>query len=75
MRDERFEMRVPRELLARVDEWRQEQTVPPTRAAAMRYLIEQGLKNEILVDQASAQAAPAREVATNNANEAPSAAR
>lgn len=43
MNDERFDFRIPRELLARVDDWRQRQTVPPTRAAAMRFLIEQGL--------------------------------
>jgi hypothetical protein len=43
MRENRFEMLIAPELLARVDEWRQRQTVPPTRAAAMRYLIERGL--------------------------------
>jgi hypothetical protein len=43
MRDERFEMRISAELLARVDEWRQRQTVPPTRAAAVRWMIERCL--------------------------------
>lgn len=36
-------MIVPPELLARVDAWRNQQTVPPTRAAAMRHLIERSL--------------------------------
>jgi uncharacterized protein DUF1778 len=43
MRENRFEMLIPPELLTRVEEWRQGQTVPPTRAAAMRFLIERGL--------------------------------
>lgn len=43
MKDERFEMRVSAELLARVDEWRQGQPALPTRAAAIRALIETAL--------------------------------
>lgn len=36
-------MLIPDELMSRVDEWRQQQTVPPTRAAAIRHLIESAL--------------------------------
>jgi hypothetical protein len=43
MQDERFDMRISAERLARVDEWRLRQPATPTRAAAIRYLIELGL--------------------------------
>lgn len=46
MRNGRFELLIPDELMARVDEWRQQQTVPPTRAAAIRHLIESGLGDD-----------------------------
>jgi hypothetical protein len=61
MNDPRFEMRIPAELLARVDEWRQRQTVPPTRAAAMRHLIECGLGRLGTWDGASTVYLPAEE--------------
>ena len=44
MKGERFEMRVPAELLARLDEWRKLQPAPPTRAAAIRRFLEIGLE-------------------------------
>jgi len=40
---ERFEMRLDEETLGRVDRWRSEQADVPSRAEAMRRLIEQGL--------------------------------
>lgn len=40
METERFEMRAPRDWLAAIDEWRREQPVIPSRAAAIRYLVE-----------------------------------
>lgn len=42
-RSERFEMRVDEELLVRVDAWRSRQADVPSRAEAMRRLIELGL--------------------------------
>lgn len=44
MKSERFEMRVSEELLDRVDEWRRQQADLPSRAEAMRRLIEESLK-------------------------------
>jgi uncharacterized protein len=41
--DERFEMRVDKELLARVDAWRAEEEDLPSRAQAMRRLVEVAL--------------------------------
>lgn len=40
---ERFEMKIAPEMLARVDRWRGQQPVPPSRAEAIRRLIEQAL--------------------------------
>lgn len=40
---ERFEMRLGEDVLARVDEWRAEQVDMPSRAEAMRRLVESGL--------------------------------
>ncbi|MDH3209221.1 MAG: YfbU family protein [Burkholderiaceae bacterium] len=42
-KNERFEMRVDEELLGRVDRWRGEQDDVPSRAEAMRRLVELGL--------------------------------
>ncbi len=42
-KSERFEMRMDEETLARVDGWRREQEDVPSRAEAMRRLIERGL--------------------------------
>lgn len=41
--NERFEMRLGEDILARVDDWRSEQADVPSRAEAMRRLIESGL--------------------------------
>ncbi len=41
---ERFEMRMDPETLARVDEWRRKQPDLPSRAEAMRRLVDLGLK-------------------------------
>jgi len=49
MKGERFEIRFPQELLERIDRWRDRQTISPTRAAAIRYLIESRL-NELRTD-------------------------
>ena len=43
MKTERFEMRLEPETLERVDKWRAEQTDLPSRAEAMRRLIDVGL--------------------------------
>ena len=40
---ERFEMRVPSDWLAKVDEWRRQQDDLPSRAEAIRRLVESGL--------------------------------
>lgn len=45
-KSERFEMRLDEEILGRVDEWRSEQSDLPSRAEAMRRLIEQGLARQ-----------------------------
>ena len=37
---------MPRDLRDRIDAWRNSQAVPPSRAAAIRYLIERGLERE-----------------------------
>lgn len=44
-KDERFEMRVDEDLLARIDEWRAKQDRLPSRAEAMRRLAEIGLSH------------------------------
>jgi uncharacterized protein len=44
MLSERFEMRLSVELLRRIDEWRRAQSDLPSRAEAIRRLIELGLK-------------------------------
>jgi hypothetical protein len=41
---ERFEMRVPSSLLKMIDDWRRKQENLPSRAAAIRRLVELGLK-------------------------------
>jgi hypothetical protein len=41
---ERFEMRVPASFLKMVDEWRRKQPELPSRAEAIRRLVELGLK-------------------------------
>lgn len=45
-KSERFEMRLDEEILGRVDEWRSKQGDVPSRAEAMRRLIEQGLARQ-----------------------------
>jgi hypothetical protein len=45
MATERFEMRYPPDLLKKIDEWCEQQPAPPSRAAAIRYLIELGLEH------------------------------
>jgi hypothetical protein len=40
---ERFEMRAPKVWLAAIDEWRRAQSSIPSRAAAIRHLVELGL--------------------------------
>lgn len=40
---ERFEMRVPQDLLRRIDDWRKRQVIVPSRAAAVRYLLDSRL--------------------------------
>lgn len=44
-KNERFEMRVDEAILARVDQWRSHQSGVPSRAEAMRRLVELGLEN------------------------------
>jgi hypothetical protein len=41
---ERFEMRVPASFLKMIDDWRRKQDDLPSRAAAIRRVIELGLK-------------------------------
>jgi hypothetical protein len=41
---ERFEMRVPSSFLKMIDDWRRKQEDLPSRAAAIRRLVELGLK-------------------------------
>lgn len=41
----RFEMVIPPGWMERVDRWRAEQLLPPTRAAAIRHLVEKGLES------------------------------
>lgn len=43
MEMKRLEIQLPAELLDRLDQWRQQQAVPPSRAATVRALIEAGL--------------------------------
>ena len=43
MKSERFEMRVPQDLLQRVDAWRREQPDLPPRAEAIRRLLHAAL--------------------------------
>lgn len=43
MNDERIDMRLPHELMERLDEWRQRQVAQPSRSAAARALIEMAL--------------------------------
>lgn len=39
----RMELRLPPDLLDRIERWRNQQPVPPTKAAAIRHIIEAGL--------------------------------
>jgi hypothetical protein len=43
-KSERFEMRIEAEMLAKIDEWRRRQEDLPSRAEAVRRLIELGMK-------------------------------
>jgi hypothetical protein len=43
MKTVRFEMKVPEDLLVRVDDWRRQQPDLPNRSEAMRRLIEAGV--------------------------------
>jgi metal-responsive CopG/Arc/MetJ family transcriptional regulator len=43
MKNTRFEMKVPEDLLARVDDWRRQHPDLPNRSEAIRRLIEAGL--------------------------------
>ena len=45
-KSERFEMRLDEDILGRVDQWRSEQDDMPSRAEAMRRLIESGLEKQ-----------------------------
>ena len=42
--DERFEMRAPSAWLQRIDDWRRQQPDIPSRAEAIRRLVDQALK-------------------------------
>jgi metal-responsive CopG/Arc/MetJ family transcriptional regulator len=42
-KSERFEMRVPSSFLKAIDDWRRKQEDIPSRAAAIRRLVEQAL--------------------------------
>ena len=44
LKTERFEMRIELEMLAKIDAWRRRQKDLPSRAEAVRRLIDQGLK-------------------------------
>jgi hypothetical protein len=44
METERFEMRAPKDWLAKLDDWRREQPVIPSRSAAIRRLVDVGLQ-------------------------------
>src|SRR5580658_1144741 len=39
----RLELRLPPDTLDRIERWRQRQAVPPTKAAAIRHILELGL--------------------------------
>lgn len=43
MNDERIDMRLSRELVERLDAWRQRQVTRPSRSAAARAMVERGL--------------------------------
>ena len=45
MKTERLELRLELQLKRDIDEWRGRQEVPPTRAAAIRYLLIYGLRD------------------------------
>ena len=49
MLTERFEMRFPPELVEQIDEWRRAQPTIPSRAEAIRRLIEQALRGQIRI--------------------------
>jgi hypothetical protein len=44
--DQTFQMRISRELIERVDQWRRAQKDIPSRAAAIRRLVEAALTHE-----------------------------
>lgn len=50
MATERFEMRLPPELIARIDDWRRLQPDLPSRAEAIRRLVERALAPETPTD-------------------------
>jgi hypothetical protein len=44
MKTERLEMRIDPQLREDIDRWREQQAVPPSRSAAIRYLLVHGLR-------------------------------
>ncbi len=44
MNDKRLQMRLPEELLQRLDEWRADRDVPAPRSAAVRFMLDWWLK-------------------------------
>ena len=46
MTERTFTFRIDDDLLAEIDAWARKQPVPPSRGAAMRYLLRRGLKAE-----------------------------
>ena len=46
---ERFEMRVSEQFLGRIDEWRRKQHDIPSRASAIRLVVEKALASELKV--------------------------
>ena len=53
MLSERFEMRFNAELVEKIDQWRNTQPVPPSRAAAIRYLLEKALETQTIGQRAA----------------------
>jgi hypothetical protein len=53
MLSERFEMRFNPELVEKIDQWRNAQPVPPSRAAAIRYLLEKALETQPIGQRAA----------------------
>lgn len=46
MKDKTLQMRVSDEFLEKLDNWRNEQKVPPPRSEAIRFLVDLGLKSD-----------------------------